>query len=353
MCFFLRQKTLLILTVVITLQGCTVLNSTMDEAKQVYSAITKADHRKEYSSDKPVVLFILDTSGSMLEMENGATKLDTARKSIVDTISQIDKTRYNTSLVTFNKYLKCKADVAVEPNNNDPDNVVVRINSINARGATPLAEAIALSGKILDKVDKKMVILLSDGRETCGGDPVSAARIIDQKYGIKLNLQVIGYAVDSVTERQLQRIANINPKWNYHLAKDPQGLSNAINTITRQGGLLDPLWIDINTSTFQFNAGSTELSQEYMIKIQKVYDYLKHNNSHILILGHTDSVGSVESNMRLSLERANIVKRKLIELGIQEHRIQTKGRGEEEAINSNQTAEGRQQNRRVVIKVLS
>ncbi len=74
----------------------------------------------------------------------------------------------------------------------------------------------------------------------------------------------------------------------------------------------------------------------------------------VVIEGHTDSVGSAESNQRLSKERAEAVRDYLVKQGVNEAQLTAVGRGEAEPIANNDTAEGRANNRRVelVIKKL-
>ncbi|MFU8822592.1 MAG: OmpA family protein, partial [Gammaproteobacteria bacterium] len=69
----------------------------------------------------------------------------------------------------------------------------------------------------------------------------------------------------------------------------------------------------------------------------------------VLIEGHTDSVGSEESNQFLSQRRAESVRSYLVNRGVQAHRITTAGLGEGSPVASNDTATGRQQNRRVEV----
>ena len=69
----------------------------------------------------------------------------------------------------------------------------------------------------------------------------------------------------------------------------------------------------------------------------------------ISVIGHTDSQGSEAYNQRLSERRAESVKNYLIEQGIDAAVISTLGRGETQPVASNDTAAGRQQNRRVEI----
>ena len=72
-------------------------------------------------------------------------------------------------------------------------------------------------------------------------------------------------------------------------------------------------------------------------------------NSMIKILGHTDNIGSASYNEALSQRRADAVVNILIDNGVQPVRLQALGRGEDDPIENNLTAEGRAQNRRVEI----
>jgi OOP family OmpA-OmpF porin len=72
----------------------------------------------------------------------------------------------------------------------------------------------------------------------------------------------------------------------------------------------------------------------------------------IVATGHTDSVGSVPYNQRLSVRRAEAVKAYLVSKGIDKSRIDTEGKGKSQPIASNKTAAGRAKNRRVEIEVV-
>ena len=73
----------------------------------------------------------------------------------------------------------------------------------------------------------------------------------------------------------------------------------------------------------------------------------------VVIVGHTDSSGDPKYNLWLSKERAKSVADHLISTGINEDRVRTIGRGAKEPIASNDTREGRMQNRRVDILVVA
>lgn len=69
------------------------------------------------------------------------------------------------------------------------------------------------------------------------------------------------------------------------------------------------------------------------------------------IEGHTDSVGTLQYNQQLSLRRAEVVKSALAAGGMDEQRIQARGKASAQPIADNATPEGRRENRRVVILI--
>ena len=101
---------------------------------------------------------------------------------------------------------------------------------------------------------------------------------------------------------------------------------------------------------FPFN--STEILPDGKNNLQQLASSLdKYPNSDILIVGHTDSVGTDAYNMDLSQRRAQAASAYLQSLGVPARRLQTAGRGESEPITSNDTDEGRQRNRRVEVAI--
>ncbi len=88
-------------------------------------------------------------------------------------------------------------------------------------------------------------------------------------------------------------------------------------------------------------------------ELESLATFLNENPTvRIRIIGHTDAVGSDESNQILSEGRANAVRNDLIVRGIDGSRIEAEGRGESEPIDTNETDEGRQNNRRVEFEII-
>ncbi len=106
----------------------------------------------------------------------------------------------------------------------------------------------------------------------------------------------------------------------------------------------------IRIESIHFETGKANLEPESLPTLKKILEMMKNNpDIKIEIDGHTDSTGSKEFNMKLSLERANAVKSWLVMNGISESRIETKGFGDTRPIADNSTPEGRRKNRRTEI----
>lgn len=72
----------------------------------------------------------------------------------------------------------------------------------------------------------------------------------------------------------------------------------------------------------------------------------------IIAVGHTDSVGTVAYNQKLSIRRAESVKAYLVSKGVEANRVYTEGKGKTQPVADNKTAAGRAKNRRVEIEVV-
>jgi outer membrane protein OmpA-like peptidoglycan-associated protein len=102
-----------------------------------------------------------------------------------------------------------------------------------------------------------------------------------------------------------------------------------------------------------FEVNGAELQPGAQVEMLRLVDYLKRNPDHnILIEGHTDNTGSSEYNLQLSQLRAQSVESYLVASGVPAERIRAVGYGETRPEAPNDTASGRQQNRRVEIVIL-
>ena len=102
-----------------------------------------------------------------------------------------------------------------------------------------------------------------------------------------------------------------------------------------------------------FETDRADLKPQALEDLYPMVTFLRENpERHILIEGHTDSVGSESYNLDLSQQRATAVRNFLVHNGISPERITARGYGKTYPVASNDTEAGRQQNRRVEMVVL-
>lgn len=164
---------------------------------------------------KKNVVVIFDASGSMNETLDGEKKIDIAKRSVnsyVDTLG----TDVNLSLLAYghvgsnsaaDKPVSC--DTIEEKYYLGPVNgsvVKEKVNAIPAKGWTPITKALDKADAILSTHpgEDNRIILVSDGEETCGGNPVAAAQRIKTS---KARVDVIGFDVEGAAEAELKNIS--------------------------------------------------------------------------------------------------------------------------------------------------
>ncbi len=164
---------------------------------------------------------------------------------------------------------------------------------------------------------------------------------IDGKYRFDLSSEG-SYAIDVKKEGYLYYSENFTV---------PE--SDNSQTIN-QTMLLNKLEVDqiIILGNIFFDTDKTTLKPESMKEIESVYHLMIDNPTmEIELSGHTDNVGNTAYNKNLSLRGANVVKEVLVKKGIPANRITTTGYGFDKPIATNNTAEGRAENRRTELKI--
>lgn len=110
--------------------------------------------------------------------------------------------------------------------------------------------------------------------------------------------------------------------------------------------------VSYSTDTF-FDFDKSIIKPEGKVKLDELVNKLKSISLEVVIVvGHTDSIGTDVYNMKLGDRRANAVKAYLISKGIEKNRVYSESKGERQPIADNKTATGRAKNRRVEIEVV-
>ncbi|WP_452220101.1 OmpA family protein [Lacinutrix salivirga] len=103
---------------------------------------------------------------------------------------------------------------------------------------------------------------------------------------------------------------------------------------------------------FDTAATSLKLTPEQRVKVANLSRYVdKAENAKIKVIGHTDNTGNRASNIKLGQGRADFVKSYLVNNAIPESKIQSTSKGPDQPIDSNNTEQGRANNRRVEITI--
>ncbi|MBA4850307.1 OmpA family protein [Emticicia sp. BO119] len=111
--------------------------------------------------------------------------------------------------------------------------------------------------------------------------------------------------------------------------------------------------VELPLNNIFFEYAKATLRPDSYPELDRIVDTMKENpNLVIEIQGHTDNVGSNESNMKLSQDRAEAVRKYLLSKKIQAARVTSVGYGETKPIATNDTEEGKAQNRRVQLAIV-
>lgn len=125
-------------------------------------------------------------------------------------------------------------------------------------------------------------------------------------------------------------------------------------SMLKGGFTSDDLVKALNLSTIYFETGSSTITGDSMETLEKAADAIKAApaGTRIEIGGHTDNSGDATVNMAVSLQRAQAVQAKLVELGVAAGTLDARGFGQDKPIADNATDEGRAQNRRIEFSAL-
>lgn len=185
------------------------------------------------------IVFILDNSGSMKEMD------DTPRIKIDAAIDVVQRNIDNKSLLATNMGLvvlggNCESKVLVDLNSGESNRTEIKskLNSIDHRkstsGSTPIVDAIDKALGILQyKQGNRRIILVSDGLPNCNQpnacDSVKKWDDLLQAKGIKFDMQIIGYGIKQNNDKEFKCIKDLSEKFSYVSVNNETELKEAFN----------------------------------------------------------------------------------------------------------------------------
>jgi len=236
------------------------------------------------------------------------------------------------------------------------------LNSIAcAGGISPLAGAIDVSTQSLATTSgDTAVIIVSDFQKINPGMTTAAINRMQAAAGNRLCVHTVSMGQNDWDQKIAEGISSSSDCGSAVKAGDIASPDNMAEYVTAV--LLAPappmaaIQYEKNTMSTAalFDFDKAVLKDEGKTALHELGDAIKARGAKVVdidIIGHTDSVGPAEYNMGLSVRRAEAVRDYIVSEGIDASIIDVSGEGESNPIASNDTAEGRAQNRRVDINV--
>ena len=182
------------------------------------------------------VAVILDASGSMkAPLPDGKTRMAAAKVAVAEFANglaadtRVALWAYGHQSPTSKK--DCKDTSLLTPFATTSQNkaaIIAQARALEPQGYTPITYSLTLAARGLDHEESatRTIVLVSDGKETCQGDPCAAAQALAEADA-KLVVHTVGIGVDSVTRSQLQCIARV-ARGSYYDANSTSELTRAL-----------------------------------------------------------------------------------------------------------------------------
>jgi hypothetical protein len=178
------------------------------------------------------VELILDASGSMLQRMEGKRRITVAKEVLTEAVQQHIPPGTPVALRVFGhkEPNACRSDLEMPLAPLEPAAAAKVIDGIQAMNLarTPIADSLAaVEGDLKGARGRAAIVLVTDGEETCEGDPGAVIQALQDK-GIEVNLNIVGFAIDDPElEAQFQSWAQ-QGGGRYFSARDQSGLSGAL-----------------------------------------------------------------------------------------------------------------------------
>ena len=162
-------------------------------------------------ADDAAIELVVDTSGSMLKPLGGLRRIDVAKQVLAGLVRDDVPAGALVALRTFRPQRSCDTLLVTPLEPLDPASMAASIEALEVprKAQTPLARAIAaVAGDLEGVVGPRIVVVVSDGKESCKGDPASEVkRLRDQ--GLDVTLNVVGLALDKASRKSIAGLAEL------------------------------------------------------------------------------------------------------------------------------------------------
>lgn len=228
------------------------------------------------------ILFILDASNSMNAEWGGKTRIQFAKEQLNKSIEglrgipnlEIALRVYGHQSPITATYQDCNdTKLEVPFNSNNIDKIKNRVQTIEAKGTTPIARSLeAAAGDFPDTLARNFIILITDGLEACDNDPCVIAKKLKDK-GVKVTPFVIGLGMDLSYLEKFKCIGS------YFEAESSEVFNTTLKTVINKTLLNTTVQINLNDITkkptetdvtmFLYEAGTSNLKYTFVHTINR------------------------------------------------------------------------------------
>ncbi len=360
-----------------------------DSCKGINSRIDSFSVReiRENTNEPYALAFVIDHSGSM-----GKMRIRKLREAVRSTMNIVRK---GDMLCVIPFAGSAAVDVPLSADSATFKRMYSLDSHARIRGGTSIYDAVEVAAKELAKAPsgyRKVVLLFTDGEDTGSKRTLSEAVRMSRDSGVAVYAVAYGLTNEAPLET-LTRLSNgrfyriystrefpymfadiYNSLKSYYLITYQPPPCNGIHNVNFELSLPElgvkrlvgrasydkSLFSELDTVgsiTFlnlEFESAKYSISDSAVKQLEQIADDLKaHPNVVVEIRGHTDDVGSPESNQRLSENRSSAVADALVRLGVPRKQLKTAGFGSQRPLVPNSSPENRAKNRRTEFVILA
>jgi OOP family OmpA-OmpF porin len=300
------------------------------------------------------LVLVLDASSSMAQNHNGLEKFAIGRRMLARFNKTMPDLSINVALRSFGHSLSYSLQSTVPVYGPSPYSRPGVANALSlivpAGGPSPMEKSLqAVADDLQGAAGKIALVVVSDGKDM-GNAPMDAARELNDRYGDRLCIYTVLIGDDPAGRTLLSGISQVTGCGQAITADDVDTGATMADFVTTV--LLDKAdsWV---FKDIKFESDKAVLITSSYPTLDRILQILRDNPElSVEIEGHTDSTASAVYNIDLSQRRAQAVLQFLLDKGIAPSRLTARGYGEGRPIDTNDTEEGKANNRRVELRPL-
>lgn len=173
---------------------------TITPAKLKPGTLQVVSNQKPKLGPNDALEVVLDASGSMLQRQKGERRIDIAKRTLTNLLTETvpERTPFALRVFGHKEADKCRTDLEIALSPLKRSVAVSKVANVDAMNLakTPIADSLAqVDADLASVTGERIVILVTDGEETCDGDPADVIAGLRTK-GRDIRVNIVGYAID-------------------------------------------------------------------------------------------------------------------------------------------------------------